>query len=179
MLIEELNLPEKKEKQLKNKGLKTTDDIKYMLPRRYYDFRRSFNPQTVLSGEKCIMVCTVTEIRNKPMYVEVVAREKTTMERVSIKWFRQPYKYDEVRNLYDMDIAVGGTFKKDEWGNQYVNPEIFTTDVENAMRIYPIYPKIVGMSAAYYQEILDRVMNETYTEDILSEEGYNQYFMIN
>lgn len=38
MLIEELNLPEKKEKQLKNKGLKTTDDIKYMLPRRYYDF---------------------------------------------------------------------------------------------------------------------------------------------
>ena len=60
MLIEELNLPEKKEKQLKNKGLKTTDDIKYMLPRRYYDFRRSFNPQTVLSGEKCIMVCTVT-----------------------------------------------------------------------------------------------------------------------
>ena len=178
MLIEELNLPEKKEKQLKNKGLKTTDDIKYMLPRRYYDFRRSFNPQMVLSGEKCIMVCTVTEIRNKPMYVEVVAREKTTMERVSIKWFRQPYKYDEVRNLYDMDIAVGGTFKKDEWGNQYVNPEIFTTDVENAMRIYPIYPKIVGMSAAYYQEILDRVMNETYTEDILSEDFRTHFDLI-
>lgn len=179
MIVDELNLSEKKIAQLKKKKLYTTEDIKYMFPVKYLDFRQPLTPDNALDGQRCVMVCTVMQVNRKSSFVEVIGRERTTFERISIKWFRQPYRYSEVSNLLGLDIAVGGIFKIDnQYGYEFVMPNVFTTDIENALTLYPVYPQIVGMSADTYAEIVNSVVTSSDTEDPLSEDFRKTFDLI-
>lgn len=178
MRLEELNLPEKKISQLNKKKLYTTEDVKYMFPRKYIDYRQVKNPNTARSGEKCIMVGTVMEIKSHTAFVEAVIRDKSTFKRISVKWFRQPYKKKEIENLYGLDVAVCGTFKNDEWGAQFVAPDVFTTDIENALSITPIYSKVNGMSNEYYLDVLNNILENEDTEEVLSPEFIDKFSLI-
>jgi len=99
MLLEELEITEKKLKQFQKKKLNSVEDLIYRFPKKYLDFRKAKTPETAIHEEKCIMICTVMEVKKKDKYVEVVGREYKTFQRISIKWFQQPHKYYEFNNL--------------------------------------------------------------------------------
>jgi len=178
MLIEELELSEKKTNQLKKKKLNTVEDIIYMFPKKYMDYRQAKSVDEAISGKKTIMICTVMDVKRGNKYIEVVGRECKSFRRVSIKWFSQPYKYSEVINLKGIDVAVGGLFNNDDYGPSFVNPEIFTTDIPSAFKITPIYSKIAGMSNEYFLNVLNKSLNLIDIKDDLSENFRNYFNLI-
>lgn len=178
MQLEELNISEKKINQMKKKNINTVEDLIYTFPRKYIDFRTPKTPETAQNGEKCVMICTIMEIRKKDKYVEVVGREVHTFGRVYIKWFGQPHKFYEVENLYNIDVAVGGVYKKDEWGSQYVNPEVFTTDLNRGLSLTPIYSKITGMSNDFFLMTLNQALKIFVPDDCLSNEFKDRFGLI-
>lgn len=154
-----LGLPQKKQEQLEKKKIYTVEDLLGFFPRKYYDFRNPKTLRNAMNGERCSMVILIKEVHRRDKFVEVVARERETRNQVSIKWFHQDYKYNELFNLVDMEAVVCGRFTYNEWGASFQNPEVFTTDIGKGLGIYPVYSKVRGMSDQYLVETIDKAIN--------------------
>lgn len=160
MNLELLNIPEKKISQLKKKGIETIEDVTHMFPNKYIDYRNPKNLNNAVSGERCSMILYIMEVKKREKYVEAVCREEETRGDVKVKWFFQDYKYNEIYNLYKMHATVCGFFTKDPtFGCSFNNPDLFTTDVEGGLCIYPVYGKIKGMSDIYFSDIINKAID--------------------
>lgn len=158
MELSVLALPIKKQQQLEKKKIYTIEDLINYFPRKYYDFRTPRTLRDAKNGERCAMVVLVREVLRKDRYIEVVARERETRNQVSIKWFHQDYRYNELSGLTGMEAVVCGRFISNEWGASFLNPDVFTTDSEKGLGIYPIYSKVRGMSDQYLSQTIDRAL---------------------
>ena len=177
MELSALSLPAKKQKQLEKKKIYTVEDLLDFFPRKYYDFRTPKTLKDALNGERCAMVVIICEINRRDKFVEVVAREAETRFLVSIKWFHQDYKYNELYNLTEMEAVVCGRFTYNEWGASFVNPDVFTTDVSRGLGIYPIYSKVRGMSDAYLTETISKAIDIAEVEETADEQT-REYFRL-
>ena len=171
MELSVLSLPPKKQEQFEKKKIFTVEDLLGFFPRKYYDFRRPKTLRDARDGERCAMVVVIREVNRRDKYVEVVAREEETRNQVSIKWFHQDYKYNELYNLVDMEAVVCGRFSYNQWGASFINPDVFTTDVARGLGIYPIYSKIRGMSDAYLTETISKALEVAQIEETADKEA--------
>jgi len=162
LLLSEIGITEKKEKQFNKKKIHSVEDLVRMYPKKYRDYRRPLNPNLASHGKKCSMILVVMDVRERSSYVEAVCRENETRLSVSVKWFRQPFMYDRIINLINMEVVVSGEFINNEWGYQFVNPDVFSTDISSYLAIYPIYSKIAGMSDEYLKESMRKAVETTY-----------------
>lgn len=155
-----LNIPQKKIEQLNKKKITSVETLLSFLPRKYYDYRFPKSLDNARSGERCSMVVIIKEVRKKEgragIYVEAVCREKYTSGFISIRWFHQEYKYNEIYNLCEMEAVVCGKVCCNEYGWSFLNPEVFSTDVDGALSIYPVYSKVRGMADNYLKDTIDK-----------------------
>ena len=182
MELNELSLPPKKESQLNKKKIFSVEDLLGFFPRKYYDFRIPKNLGNVKNGERCSMIVMIKNVNKKQSskrltYVEVICRDVVTNGRVTVRWFHQDYKYDELYNLCEMEAVVCGKFQCNEYGASFLNPDVFTTDTEGALAIYPIYSKIAGMSDSYLVSTIDKAFEIYQFEETASEKAF-RYFNI-
>lgn len=173
MELSELGFPPKKIAQLNKKKLFTTEDVINYFPRKYYDFRTPQSARTVRDGDRCSMVLIIKEVKlnERSKLIDVKCRDVETYERVSVKFFNQNYRYEELSNLYELEAAVCGKITVNEWGYSFLNPDIFSLDIEKALSIMPVYSKIRGMSDVYFQDVLEKAFENTEIEDKVPEKA--------
>lgn len=157
MQLNALNITTAKQTQFEKKGIYTVEDLVRYLPRKYKDFTKETGLQP--DGDTCC--CFIIQLKSltsghgaKVPYLRAFGIELRTGANVNITWFRQNYLEKNLSPYIGMNFYVAGKVTYNQQYNNYsvCSPELFELMRDGVQRIYPDYPKIPGMSAAYLTE---------------------------
>lgn len=145
MELTDIGVTTRQKNILNERGISSVEDILALLPKSYSDFRKptGFLPSSVDS-------CVIARL-NRVIYGDCVIAmlsEASTGASVCVKWFNAGYMYDTVNALMTRDILIAG---KAAYNSQFkswdfVNPAIFTSKINENLKIYPRYKKIQGIA---------------------------------
>lgn len=176
MQLANLGVTPAKEKQFNKKGIFSVEDLIRFFPRAYNDCSNitGILPENAVS----IIIVRINDVRlynNGTPVIVATCTEKQSGKRVNISWFHQNYLYSRICFLRNSEVLVSG---KITYNMQYDNysissPLVFTSDIKNGARIYPVYSKINGMSDEYLSgkivEALKFDIQETCPEHVIKD----------
>ena len=178
--MERLEITASKKNQFASKGIYTVQDLVDYIPRRYDDFSRLTGLRPKAEG-KSVVTARIEMVKAYPNSVKLVMAtcRLDSGEKLLVQWFRQPWIYKRICPLAGQTVLVAGNAEySEEYRNWHIAmPEIFTTDIENSMRVYPHYRKIPNMSMGYLTGKIHEALalpdawEETVPEDILKKYG--------
>lgn len=164
--LKNIGIPEKKAQQLIKAGLTDAGALARFWPRKYNDRSKITG---LMPDEKVesIFVMRVNYVNVKyysRTVVDATGYDLATNKKVKIVWFNQGYLYDKYRELAKQDVLVCGKVTtvpatdRYEGYLQVVAPTIFERYYQGALRIYPNYKKIKGMSEEYLQRCISQAI---------------------
>lgn len=157
-----LNMPDKKAKQLSNKGICTVADLLNFLPRRYEDRSKLLQPKMIMNyvGQKVSFIGQIEEIKVDPykqyMVLDVYIGEGIN---VAVKWFHQNYLATQF-NEGETYFFYGKLEYSDSFGFGMTSPGYFSKNLEESKSPLPIYSKIPGMSDEYLHNAIMKCLHE-------------------
>lgn len=163
MNLDILQLRNDKIKQFNKKGIYTIEDLVNFMPRKYYDFT---NPDYIMYLESDEMQSTIGTIQGinlteKYLQFDVVDDKGWHLY---VTFFHMDYL---AKQFQEGDrVLVCGVLKQSKFKTM-VNPLVFTTDIENNERIYPVYSDIKGMSSKFLEEKMRIAIQMMDKEDFL------------
>ena len=130
------------------KGIFSVEDLIRFFPRAYNDCSNitGILPENAVS----IIIVRINDVRlynNGTPVIVATCTEKNSGKRVNISWFHQNYLYSRICYLRNSEVLVSGKVTYNmQYGNYSLSsPLVFTSDIKNGARIYPVYSKINGM----------------------------------
>lgn len=152
MLIEELKgITPAKIKQFNKKEIYTVEQLALFLPRDYVDCTKL----TPLSdGQFCVVKIHTLKLYEtkgaKGPVIRIYCEDIFSKAKLSVFFFNQKFMINRVAQLIGKDVICAGKASySPEYKNWSIaNPFLFTSD-SDAMKIYPVYSKISGMSDEY------------------------------
>lgn len=178
MNISEIVNNERKIKQFEKRGITTVKELLEFYPRKYEDHRYPVTPLDVKDKDVCTMILHINNVRNKPTSVVAECYEKKSGKAVKVVWFNMSFMYQKIVNLFNMDVLVSGKYSDGQWGSQFVNPTVFTTDIAEHLKIVPVYKAITGMSKDYLDQTIDQALTLERAQDFISEETRQHFGII-
>ena len=162
MELEELGLTQGKIKQFQSKNIYTVEELLTYIPKRYNDFRKTVSADELDYSKACAIIGTGTDLKISPKYIKLTVKEKITGKNIYVTWFNQSYMIEKIRKMSMREILICGNFNYSEvYGSiSIINPIIFTNQIQENMRIYPIYSKIPGMSSDYLFSSIEKALNQ-------------------
>lgn len=151
-----LGIPETKRKQLAKKGIHDISELLAFYPRGYHDYGIPGPPR---EGDVAIVFelkYVNTRVSTSGMDL-LCANGSCGEEKVSVVWFHQNYRFDEIYSMRGQKVLVAGAFTFDPEWNQYSasSPNLFVLyDGQERPIIHPVYSKIPGMADTYLRDIL-------------------------
>lgn len=152
MQLAYLGVTPAKEKQFNKKGIFSVEDLVRFFPRTYNDCS---NITGILpENDVSVLIVHINDVRlynNGTPVIVATCTEKNSGKRVNISWFHQNYLYSRICYLRNSEVLVSGKVTYNmQYGNYSLSsPLVFTSDIKNGARIYPVYSKINGMSDDY------------------------------
>ena len=178
MQISELIENEKKVTQFHNKGITNTEELLQFYPRKYEDHRYPVTPLDVQDKDICTMILHINRIKNRPTSVVAECTERRSGKAVNVVWFNMSFMYQKIVNLYNMDVLVSGRYTVSQWGCQFVNPNTFTTDIADNLKLVPIYKAIPGMAKDYLESVIEKALEIEHPTDFISTELQEHFGII-
>lgn len=176
MTLEELQLSETHIKKLNKKNIFCAEDILYLFPRKYYDFRTPALINPGLNGkevgiEGVLKSIVLEKDRVKNIYIlKAKIFNKVSENIISINWFGAYYLKDTYRQWIGQDVYCCGKVHYHEiYGYLITNPMLFTNDLDKYKCIYPVYSKFAGISDEYMAACRYKCFQRCDLTDFLSE----------
>lgn len=180
MNLSELGIIDSKRKQFIKAGIETAEDLVTMWPKSHVD---RTHPTGLLPDfdeeSRCLVhIKSIRYCSGRIPRIEAIATHIPTQETIKILWWNS-FIWDELNTLRNQDIYISGKVKSiapSQFNNarfEISNPSVYTTDIRSALRIYPVYRKIPGMSEQYHAQKLQLAyqalipMSDPLSEDIL------------
>lgn len=164
MELSSLGILPAKVKQFNKKGIFSVEDLIEFFPRKYYDCTKETG--VTLERDMNCFVMHVTDVKEYdgkiPMFM-ASGYEVPTHRFVKVCWFRQNYMFPYISKTIGSDVYVCG---KAVYNPQYKSynvssPFVFSSNIERAKRVYPVYSKISGMSDEYLDKHIKLALAET------------------
>lgn len=160
LLEDVLDVPEKKIKQLQNKGIYTVGDMLRFLPRRYEDRSRILTAKELPEhiGEKIALVGTVDSIYSD--YAKNFLSINLKLDnglKFSVKWFHQNYLAQQFATG-EQYFFYGKLEFNEKFGYGITSPLYFSSNIESGKTPLPIYSKISGMSDDYLKTCISQCL---------------------
>ena len=168
-------------KQFASRDIGSVEDLLQAFPRSYKDFRKITG--ILPCDQVSVFLATVTDCRtiatSKIPFFTATCVEENTGYAVTVKWFHMMWFQREVRHLAESRAKVVVAGKVDfnpQYGYGLSQPEIFEAGTR-ALKIYPVYRAIPGMSTEYFYEKMKRAVSvgiagsEILPKDILTNSG--------
>lgn len=179
MQLSELNITPKKEKQLNSKGIYSGEDLVRFVPRKYNDYSVITGIIPEMNESSSVIMIKSVQLYNKTMPVVVATcSDYYTNARVNVSWFNQPYMRSKVSYMIGQKVYIVGKFMYNEQYNNYsvANPSVFTDNIKEGLKIYPVYSKISGMSEEYLQSKMQvALLNEDVKKETIPEHFIEQF----
>ena len=80
---------------------------------------------------------------------------------MTVRWFNMQWIYNTVKAMADSreKVIIGGKIDFDsKYGYGLNQPEVFEPYNQQALRIYPVYRTIPGMSSSYLEETMRKAI---------------------
>lgn len=153
-----LNLSKAKITQFKRKKIETIEDLLRFLPKKYNDFRSVIPISQVKNGELASVIGKVLSI-NEGKNVIRVKIEDDKGYFMYIVWFHCDYikKIIKIDNTYCFCGLIN--INEEFFTKQMINPQYFSENLSEYLKIIPMYPKIKGMSENYLQNTINNALN--------------------
>lgn len=152
--LKSIGVTPKKAKQFAAKGINCVEDLLMFFPRKYNDFSQITGLRP--SNEYSVFLAHVNSvppinINGRVPTVTALCTDVETNANVRVTWFGQTYIMPQVYSCLNCRVLIAGKAVYNQQFHNYtiISPEIFTTDIEGALRIYPVYSKIQNMSSDY------------------------------
>lgn len=151
-----LEIPENKIGQLKKKGFQDLESLAAFYPRRYNDFRNvlTITEAATNIGQLVAVIGRLESVYVGSKAVTAVIRQEGTNRTMDIVWFNQHYI---ARRLYKENTYVFCGKVQYNYTNNHQSmlaPLFFTDDPAQFYKIFPVYPKIPGMSVEYLDKCI-------------------------
>lgn len=181
--LSEIIEQEKKIKQFEKKGITTVEELLEYFPRKYIDRRYPVTPLDLEDKDQGVMLLKIQDVIKRTTSsnsVMVIAKcyERKSGIGVDVVWFNMAFMYNQVVNLCQMDVVVGGKLTHDNYGYKFTNPALFTPDIGKHLRITPIYSVIKGMSNVYLENIMEKAINTVQKPEYLTPELIEHFHLI-
>ena len=164
--------------QFKKKGIMTIEDLLKFYPRKYEDHRNTVTPLDVKNKENCTMILQVSSVKRNTSNITAKCYEIKSGKAVSVLWFNMNYLYQKIYNCIGLHVLVSGKFTVSNYGKQFVNPTVFSSDIEQSRIIMPIYSNINGMSNDYIRDSLKIAVLKYKPNEYLSEINLKKFGLI-
>lgn len=188
MDLEQIGVTSRKKAQFQAIGIESVEDLLDFLPKSYV---KRDKPTGILPpDQESAVVATVQRVRsglsaNMVTYIsaDCVGYDQSGVQyNFHCSWFNQYFKLAEIQSTQGKNVYICGKMKakgNDGLGTRYwfdVTPTVFSTDL-TAMRIYPNYPTIRGMSKEYLERIVDRALTALPAPAELIPDSYRNGYM--
>lgn len=156
--IDELDFSEAKIKQLKRKKIETISELLNLLPREYFDYRKTLTVKEIKKLEEGTRVAFRGMLKNvldkSPKFINLTFLDKNSEEITVVYFGNQRWI---LNTLYrGTEYLVCGDVRRNKWTKrmQIVSPVKLTVPSFKTMKITPRYVKVPGMSEDYLESIM-------------------------
>ena len=151
-----LEIPENKIGQLKKKGFQDIESLAAFYPRKYNDFRKVLSVTQAWDhvGEMVAVKGRIDNVYEGSKTTTAIIRQEHTNKVMDIVWFNQYYIG---RRLFkDRTYVFCGKIQFNYVNNHLamLSPIYFSDDPAQFSKIFPVYPKIPGMSVEYLDKCI-------------------------
>lgn len=164
--FDDLGISEEKEEQFERAGIDSPEELLTIFPTKYINATRIsglFSQQ-----EKPVFIMHVKKIRmieGKRTFIRADGYDEQTGTQVNVTWFNQNYLFSSLQTNFTDRLALvcGAVYPpQDPRFPSYSvsNPTIFELYRTDKLRYYPVYKKVPGMSADYYNFALRETFEE-------------------
>ena len=155
MELSTLGITPAKSNQFNTKGINSVEELLQFIPRKYLDFSKEtgINLDAEYSCFK-MYVNSVKSYINKTPMIAAFGFEFKNKRRIKVLWFRKQFMLPKISDTVNKTVYVCGKVVYDKEYDTFsvTEPIIFSPDIANAKKIYPVYSKIHGMSDDYLKE---------------------------
>ena len=138
-----------KRMQLINHGITTVEELAMLYPRSYYDFRKITFIKNLQYGQMAVVYGRVVSFSVGPKSNSIIICDGDN-NRMTITWFGSDYVFRQFQARDEAYFCGRVTDYRLSW--TMVNPLFATKSANEALRIYPVYPKFKGMSEKYMKD---------------------------
>lgn len=178
-----LELTPRKREQFNQKGIFTYEDLVNYIPRKYYDFSCLYSVDNLYDGYIQAIVGTVLDVqckdsRSRNSFITIKMADNEGRH-FGVTFFGQMYRISEI--YIGQQYLVCGQVRVLEQYRYYktfTNPIVFTADIQNNLRIYPVYSKIKGTSDEFLQKEIKKALSMIDEEDYLEENLVKKYNLL-
>lgn len=169
-----LGLNPKKIAQFNKRGIFSIEDLVSFLPSKYLDLTTPKTVDQIQDGDTALIVIRVRDVIPRITTVQVYGPDSNGDE-IMITWFNVTYVADVIKPG-QLLAAVGKLSVSYRSGRKHVemtNPARFSNDPGKLQRILPVYRKIPGMSADYFETAMRSALSAAQVEEYLDENTMN------
>lgn len=181
MELAALGITENRIKALAKRNLCTVEDIQRFFPRKYHDFTSNVELSPIHADKSAAVVGQLTNVSTKKtngiLMVKAKVLDEKTDKILHIIWIGAYYLYKIIKEWEGENVVVCGELTYNEEYHSYhmTNPLVFDKNIEENLRIHPVYKKMSGISEEFMRELLLQAMNipvpEIIPADILKKYG--------
>ena len=156
-----LSLPTRKEKQFRESGINTLEELVRHFPVEYKDYSNPKRYVDLIDGDECSVVGTVInssyKISGRLDMIFATIKDDNGNE-LRLVWFNQAYVRNQIKN--GVSYAFCGKVNQDAEGKYPItlNVSAFDSDQSKILRFMPRYKKIKGMSDDYLTDAITRAL---------------------
>lgn len=167
MKLEILGLRKDKVNQLNAKGIKTVQDLIDFIPRKYHDFTKSKVIKDLIDGEYECVIGEITEITENNTLLKISLKDEMNWK-MGVSFFHRNYLKKSFK-VGDKIIAGGKVKLLKECGNYrtMTNPEVFSKNIKDNLKIMPVYSAIKGMTPEFLEKTIISAINSIEKDDYL------------
>lgn len=162
--LEQLDIPSKKLQQFNKKKIETMTDLLFFFPRKYNDYTRLST--RVVYGEPCCLILTLKEVKNSRSSKGISALNAYLYDKnerkYQVTWYNSDFLEMKIKKMIGKQVLVAGKIDYNNFNEcpSFTTPDVFDPDIKNALKIYPVYSKISGMSDEYLDSCIDVALDE-------------------
>lgn len=177
MDLKTLKIPENKIKQLQKGHIEKIEDLIYRFPKSYQNFSKVTG---AVPDQTCVIRFDAKKVRyysGKTSRVIVYGKDMTTGKDLSVIFFNQSWRYEQIYYELPCCYMVAGTVAISSWSGELelVSPLAFEQSDSGSLGIKPVYQTISGMAASYYEDCVAKaftlidVPDEVLTPDLVKQ----------
>lgn len=183
MELEAIGLNQREITKLNKKGFFTVEDVQTFYPRKYLDYSKPTPLMPIESGNNIAVIGTFKEMEtkktNNTLMLKAKVYEKETGTKLNVMWIGNYYMKDIIKEWKGKEVIVCGkmTYSEDYSSYHMLNPDIFSTRIEEHLKIMPVYRKMSGISEEWMNRIIERCCKEE-TKDPLPKSVTDKYHLM-
>lgn len=192
MELKDIGMNEKQIQAMGKRGIKTVEGFLRWNLLHYYDFSTpkalelNDEMKNTLEQKQAVAIvgnCFFIKVKfeKKRCLVSVRVKDEKTGSVLFVNFFQQFDRVDYIKSCEGKDVIVGGvlTFSVQYQTFQMLNPIVFSQEIENYKKVYPVYHSVTGFTEELYQEYV-RIGNKNIGDiDFLPTDLLQKYHLPN